>query len=454
MNLSFKQKGIAFPILVILLVVTLLGWGGLSEVNSSNENGLVLSNAFPSLSFEKPVDFQNANDGSNRLFVVEKSGLIHVFNNTPSVNETQVFLDISHLVSEEGNEMGLLGLAFHPEFESNGFFFVDYTANNPRRTVIARYQVPSNQSNQANITSEYVILEIPQPYTNHNGGQISFGPEGYLYIAMGDGGSGGDPLGNGQNKSSLLGALLRIDIDQSDVELEYSIPDTNPFYGNTMGFAEEIFAYGLRNPWRFSFDSESGLLLVADVGQNAIEEIDIVENGGNYGWNIMEGTQCYASTECENSSLIDPLWEYGHNVGTSITGGYVYRGARLAQIYGKYIFGDFTSGRIWALEFQSEVPVNNTELFDLSISISSFGVDENQELYIISYAGSIYSLEPEEVSTSSSTTPSTTVDSTTSTSDGPGTTNTVDMTGLVAISFGGLGFIILMVVVILAKKPR
>jgi glucose/arabinose dehydrogenase len=424
-------------------------------VHGLTEDGLVLTNAFPSLSFKKPVDFQNANDGSNRLFVVEKSGKIHVFNNTRDANETLIFLDISHLVSEEGNEMGLLGLAFHPQFASNGYFFVDYTTNSPRRTVIARYQVYSSQPNQVNITTAHVILEIPQPYTNHNGGQIAFGPDGYLYIAMGDGGSAWDPMGHGQNKTSLLGALLRIDIDQSDPGLNYGIPETNPFFRNVMGFAEEIFAYGLRNPWRFSFDSESGLLLVADVGQNDIEEIDIVENGGNYGWDIKEGTLCHAGTECEDSNLIDPLWEYEHSYGSSITGGYVYRGVKLSQIYGKYIYGDFVSGRIWALEFQNATPVNNTELFDLSMSISSFGVDESQELYILSYAGSIYSLELEEPATTTtdpttSTTPTqTTENSGPTTSEEPGTNNPVDMTVVSAI---GVGFGILIVVFVFVKK--
>jgi glucose/arabinose dehydrogenase len=201
------KKGLAASILLVLFGTTfLLGLNIPSEVNSTGVQGLILQNAFPELSFVKPVDLQNSNDGSNRLFVVEKAGRIQVFNNTRSANETQIFLDISQLVSEEGNEMGLLGLAFHPQYESNGYFFVDYTASNPRRTVIARYQVNGMNPNQADISSEYIVIEILQPFTNHNGGQIAFGPDGFLYIAMGDGGSGGDPLGNGQNKTSLLGA--------------------------------------------------------------------------------------------------------------------------------------------------------------------------------------------------------------------------------------------------------
>ncbi|MFW9805626.1 MAG: PQQ-dependent sugar dehydrogenase, partial [Candidatus Thorarchaeota archaeon] len=375
--------------------------------------------------------------------------LIRVFNNTHDVNETHIFLDISHLVSEEGNEMGLLGLAFHPQFESNGYFFVDYTASNPRRTVIARYQV--NDMNQANMTSERVILEILQPYTNHNGGQIAFGPDDYLYIAMGDGGSGGDPLGNGQNKTSLLGALLRIDVDQTDFDLNYSIPDSNPFHGNTMGFAEEIFAYGLRNPWRFSFDFESGLLFAADVGQNTIEEIDIVESGDNYGWNIKEGSQCYASAECDDTGLIDPIWEYTHDLGHSVTGGYVYHGSELTQLQGKYIYGDFVSGRIWSLEYQNGFTVSNVEIFDTSIGISSFGIDESNELYVLSFSGSIYRIELEEVSTTTTMNlTGTTLTQTSATTD----TGTIpnDATDLVLVSSVGLGVLALVVVVVLFRK--
>ena len=449
-----KRNGVIVPILLILLGVTLLVvWNVPSEVNGTSEEGLVLNNAFPELSFTRPVDFQNANDSTDRLFVVEKSGLIHVFNNTPSVNETQIFLDISHLVSEEGNEMGLLGLAFHPQFETNGYFFVDYTASSPRRTVVARYQIDSENPNQANISSEQVILEILQPYTNHNGGQIVFGPDGYLYIAMGDGGSGGDPLGHGQDRSTLLGALLRIDIDQTDPGLNYGIPNSNPFQGNTMGFAEEIYAYGLRNPWRFSFDSESGLLFAADVGQNEIEEIDIVENGGNYGWNIKEGSQCYGSVGCNDSGLMDPVWEYAHDLGSSITGGYVYRGAELTQIYGKYIYADFVSGRIWALEHQNGSAVSNIELFDVSMRISSFGVDESRELYLLSYSGSIFSMEVEEISTTSTVgTTSNTIVTTESITVGGTETNPIDMTSLVLGSSVGLGVLVLVVVVVILKR--
>jgi hypothetical protein len=357
--------------------------------------------------------------------------------------------------------MGLLGLAFHPQFESNGYFFVDYTASSPRRTVIARYEVSDGQPNQANASSALVILEILQPHTNHNGGQIAFGPDGFLYIAMGDGGSAGDPQGHGQNRFTLLGSLLRIDVDQSDTGLHYSIPNSNPFYGNVAGYAEEIFAYGLRNPWRFSFDIVSWNLLLADVGQGALEEIDIIENGGNYGWDIKEGSQCYDSVSCNETGLIDPIWEYGRSLGHSVTGGYVYRGVKLSQIFGKYIYGDYQSGRIWALDYQNET-MSNVELFDTSFHISSFGVDENQELYIVSFEGIIYSLENEIITTTTTPQVSTTITQTTNTDSTTTTigtqTNTSEsfnpsnLFGAGLVPFVAVGFGILIVVLIVIKK--
>ncbi|MHA2025942.1 MAG: PQQ-dependent sugar dehydrogenase [Candidatus Thorarchaeota archaeon] len=460
MDWSSKRK--AIPLLFVLLIVTLFySWSIPSETLSTGEEGLVIRNAFPDLSFRNPIDLQVANDSSNRLFVVEKSGLIHVFNNTPSVDETEILLDISHLVSEEGLEMGLLGLAFHPQFESNGYFFVDYTASSPRRTVIARYEVYDAQPNQANVSSALVILEILQPHANHNGGQIAFGPDGFLYIAMGDGGSAGDPQGNGQDRSTLLGSLLRINVDQSDNGLHYSIPNTNPFFGNVAGFAEEIFAYGLRNPWRFGFDIVSEYLLLADVGQGALEEINIIENGGNYGWDIKEGSQCYDSISCDDTGLIDPIWEYGRSLGHSVTGGYVYRGVELSQILGKYIYGDYQSGRIWALDYQNET-ISNVELFDTSFHISSFGVDENQELYIVSFEGVIYTFETESAVTTTTFQVSTTITQTTNT-DSTTTTigtqpnasesfNPSNLFGTNLIPFVTVGCAILIIVLIVIKK--
>jgi len=362
----------------------------LTSCNSA-QTPLQIESAFPSLTFQQPVDIQNAGDGSNRLFVLEQQGIISVFQNSPGTSVKNLFLDISDKVLS-GGELGLLGLAFHPDYKNNGYFFVDYTANNPRRTIISRFKVNLNDKNKADRNSELILLEISQPYSNHKGGQISFGPDGYLYISLGDGGSAGDPQNNSQNLSSFLGKILRIDVNNKNGSLNYSIPTDNPFYGNTSGYKNEIFAYGLRNVWRFSFDLTTHKLWAADVGQNAWEEIDLIEKGGNYGWRCFEGNHIYNSSGCNNTSTINPLWEYGHNSegGYSITGGFVYRGLNVAELFGKYVYADYVSGKIWALELQGSNPKNNL-LFSTSNPISTFGVDENKELYFANYAtGKIY----------------------------------------------------------------
>lgn len=351
--------------------------------------------AFPNLSFTRPVDFQHAGNNSNRLFVVEQRGVIWIFENDSAVIQKSIFLDIKDRVNDSGNEEGLLGLAFHPEYENNGYFYVNYTASHPRRTVISRFMVSANNPNDAMADSEYVLLEINQPYSNHNGGQIVFGPDGYLYIGMGDGGSGGDPDNNGQDLTTLLGAMLRIDVNTNQGSLNYAIPMDNPFVNNTMQYREEIYAYGLRNPWRFSFDPITGWLWLADVGQNRFEEIDIIQSGGNYGWRIMEGYNCYdPANSCDTTGLIMPIWEYDHSLGQSITGGYVYRGTLIPEFVGKYIYADFISGNIWSIEYDGQnSPINNL-IIDSNLLISSFGVDENNELYICSFDGKIYRFKP------------------------------------------------------------
>jgi glucose/arabinose dehydrogenase len=357
----------------------------------AQDNDLALQNGFPNLSFQQPIDLTIPEDGTNRLFVGTKAGIIYVFANQRQVESASVFLDISAKVDDSGYEMGLLGVTFHPDYDNNGYFYVDYTAAEPRRTVVSRYTVSDDDPNVADSSSEVILLEIEQPYSNHNGGQIRFGPDGYLYIALGDGGSGGDPLGNGQNTSTLLGSILRIDVDDPEPGENYGIPDDNPFVG--VEGADEIFAYGLRNPWRFSFDSINGTIWAADVGQSEVEEIDIIEKGGNYGWNIKEGDQCYEPPSgCSDEGLIDPIWTYTHDVGNSITGGYVYRGDNLTQLIGKYIYADFGSGRIWALEYDGVNPTNNTQLFDTNLNIASFGVDSQQSLYILAFDGNIYQI--------------------------------------------------------------
>ncbi|MCK6621948.1 MAG: PQQ-dependent sugar dehydrogenase [Calditrichaceae bacterium] len=363
-----------------------------------------LQQAFPALSFTRPVDLQHPGDGTNRLFVVEQRGVISVFENDPAAASKTTFLDIQERVDDSSNEEGLLGLAFHPDYENNGYFYVNYTATGPDRTLISRFKVSANNPNAAEPDSEVVIITIPKPFSNHNAGQLAFGPnDGYLYITTGDGGSGGDPQGNGQNRQTLLGSILRIDVDTTAPGLQYSIPPTNPFVGNAQGYREEIYAWGVRNPWRMSFDPVTGWLWAADVGQNAWEEIDIIENGKNYGWNIMEGNHCYnPPTGCNTAGLTLPVWEYSHNLGNSVTGGYVYRGPGVPELVGKYIYADFGSGRIWALEYDGVNPAVNNQLIDTPLLIASFGVDQNQELYICAFDGKIYRFKPTPTGSSGS----------------------------------------------------
>ncbi len=369
---------------------------GLSFVSAYSQPAITLQLAFPNLTFIRPVDLQHAGDASNRLFVVEQRGMIWVFENDPAVTSKTVFLDIRDRVNDSGNEEGLLGLAFHPEYESNGYFYVDYTASNPRRTVVSRFKVSDQDSNMAIPDSEFIILEVNQPFSNHNGGQIVFGPDSMLYIALGDGGAGGDPFGNGQNLSTLLGAILRINVNHTQAGLNYAIPPDNPFAGNTEGYREEIYAYGLRNPWRFSFDPLTGQMWCGDVGQNAWEEIDIITGGSNYGWNIMEGNHCFEPPSgCDTAGLVLPIWEYFHNSGNvSITGGVVYRGAGVPSLQGKYVYADFGSGRIWSLDFSDIHNPVNSLVVDAPFNISSFGVDDANELYMCAFDGRIYRFTP------------------------------------------------------------
>lgn len=344
--------------------------------------------AFPGLSFDRPVDLQDARDGTNRLFVVEQPGRIVVFENDRAADSSSVFLDIRSRVVY-GGEQGLLGLAFDPAYDTNGLFYVYYSAANPLRTRLSRFAASAGDPNAADPASEVVILEIAQPYSNHNGGQIAFGPDGYLYVAVGDGGSAGDPQGNGQNRATLLGAILRIDVGQ----LPYGIPADNPFTGNTEGYREEIFAWGLRNPWRFSFDPVTGRLWAGDVGQNRYEEIDVIENGKNYGWAVMEASQCYVDPKCDTDGLALPVWEYGHDVGQSVTGGYVYRGAKLPELSGAYIYGDFMTGTIWALRYDGQSAATNETVAATNLNIASFGADADGEIYICAFDGGVYTLE-------------------------------------------------------------
>ena len=287
----------------------------------------------------------------------------------------------------EAMKKGCWGWRSNPDFYSNGFFYAYYSADGPRRSVVSRFTAHPDED-AADVGSERLILEVEQPYANHNGGQIVFGPDDLLYVGLGDGGSAGDPRGNGQDLGTLLGTILRLDVSTLDSTGSYAIPSDNPFVG-VEGARPEIWAYGLRNPWRFTFDWETGDLWAADVGQNALEEVDLIEPGLNYGWNIMEGDECY-SRSCDTRGLEPPVAVYGSDEGCSITGGYVYRGERLPSLYGGYVYGDYCSGRIWALRHDGSRVTEATLLADTKLRISSFGEDMEGELYILDLEGGIY----------------------------------------------------------------
>jgi len=338
-----------------------------------------------------PVDIQNA--GDTRLFIVEQPGRIQILDDAGTVL-SDPFLNITDRVNDNANERGLLGLAFHPNYTNNGFFYVNYTGNGGT-TFISRFSVTMDM-NIADPDSELILMEIDQPFTNHNGGGIQFGPDGFLYIGMGDGGSGGDPLNLSQNTNSLLGKMLRIDVDNGD---PYAIPADNPFINNP-DVLDEIWSIGLRNPWRFSFDSETGDLWIGDVGQNDFEEIDFEPagvGGLNYGWRCYEGFATFNTNGCQPANTFtDPVWDYPttNSVGKSVTGGYVYRGSTYPAMQGFYLYGDFVSGRIWSLINDNGV-WNNTELLNWTDNnLSAFGEDMNGELYLAALGqGRIYRIQ-------------------------------------------------------------
>jgi len=342
--------------------------------------------------FERPVCVANAGDGSGRLFVCEQEGLVVIVHNGKPV--LTPFLDISARASCCG-ERGLLSVAFPPGFAASGRFYVNYT-DNLGATVVSRFLVSESDPNQADPDSEEVVLRIEQPYSNHNGGQLAFGPDGFLYVGMGDGGSGGDPGNRAQDPASLLGKMLRIDVESAVVP--YAVPPSNPFAG-LAGYRGEIWALGLRNPWRFSFDRVAGDLWIADVGQGSWEEIDLqpaTSGGGeNYGWRIMEGAHCYNPQPCSPAGLVLPVAEYDHGLGCSVTGGHVYRGSAFPCLLGSYLYGDLCSGRIWTLRRVAGAWTATVAL-DTDLSITTFGEDEDGELHVADYGqGTIYRIVDE-----------------------------------------------------------
>jgi glucose/arabinose dehydrogenase len=349
-----------------------------------------------------PLQVTHAGDGSGRLFIVEQGGVIKIVR-AGAVLATP-FLDISGRIVS-GGEQGLLSVAFHPQYAANGRFFVNYTADQSGlRTIVAEYRVSANPD--VADTAETVILDIAQPFANHNGGLNKFGPDGMFYIGTGDGGSAGDPLNNGQRLDTLLGKILRIDVNVTPAApappgagrppgprgpgTTYLIPADNPFVGRPDARGE-IWAYGFRNPWRWSFDRLTGRLFVADVGQASWEEVSIVQRGGNYGWRIMEAAHCFnPPTGCSTAGLQLPLGEYSHTEGCSVTGGYVYRGRQIPALRGQYLFGDFCSKRIWSLQEARPGVWIRDLLLQTTLAISSFGEDESGEVYVVDLNGGVY----------------------------------------------------------------
>ena len=356
---------------------------------------LKMDRAFPELRILRPTVFTTAGDGTERIFTTTQQGIINVMPNDQKITETSPFLDISDKVmyKDRENEEGLLGLAFHPKYKDNGQFFVYYTTTDaPHTSVISRFRVSKDDPNKADPKSEEELMRNPQPFWNHNGGNIIFGPDGYLYIGLGDGGSGNDPMGNGQNLETLLGSILRIDVDHKDEGKNYAIPKDNPFVDKP-GARPEIYAYGVRNIWGMSFDKKTGLFWAADVGQNLWEEIDIIVKGGNYGWNIREGFHKFAGkTEEKPEGVIDPIWEYHHDLGKSITGGHVYRGKRLPDLVGYYIYADYVTGKVWALKYDEKAKkvTENRSIESTSMPYMCIGEDAEGELYLCDAFGQIW----------------------------------------------------------------
>lgn len=350
---------------------------------------------YENLRFERPIVLTHGGDDTNRTYVASQLGLIYVLPDDQSASEAELFLDMHEKVhyKDTENEEGFLGLAFHPQFKKNGEFFAYYTTTDaPHVSVISRFRATGPDHRRAESKSEEELLRIPQPFWNHNGGTLAFGPDGYLYVALGDGGAANDPYRQGQDLTTLLGKILRIDVDHPAAGKKYGIPTDNPFVQGP-GARPEIFAYGLRNIWRLSFDRETGACWAADVGQDIWEEINLVVPGGNYGWNLREGMHRFtADGSAPRSDLIEPLWEYHHDIGKSVTGGHVYRGKKVPELRGAYLYGDYVTGRIWALNYdarQRKVTANHSIAGNVS-PIMSFGEDEAGEVYYMTTQGSLH----------------------------------------------------------------
>ncbi len=388
-------------------LLTLVACGDTQAQSASQAPAVSFEVAFKNLQFDKRplLLLAGPETDEHRLYVVEQVGRVTSFPNKPDVKQSQLrqVIDISDKVRSPvagagqhgGNEEGLLGMAFHPDFKTNHYVYLHYSAaQGQRRNILSRWTMRSDGTLDPD--SEKIILEVKEPFANHNGGHIVFGPtpeeDGYLYITLGDGGSGGDPHNNAQDKSTLLGSILRIDVDHQQNNKPYAIPKDNPFVGDTHA-RPEIYAYGLRNAWRFSFDPETKQLWAGDVGQNKWEEIDLIKKGGNYGWNIREGLHDYRPNGRSKSNLIDPIHEYGHDTGVSVTGGYVYRGKNIPAMQGAYIFADFGRGTVWMLRYEDGKVTEHRQIGRVP-GPSSFGTDHANELYVCCFDGRIRKMVP------------------------------------------------------------
>jgi glucose/arabinose dehydrogenase len=358
----------------------MIRWFMLLGISGAHVQAAIALKPIISKGLSAPVAFVVAPGQSERFYVVEQAGRILIWEKGELL--ARPFLDIRSKVSY-GGEKGLLGLVFHPQFSENGRYFLNYTTEKPQLTTLI---VERNRQHD----NEKILMEFSQPFSNHNGGDLAFDKQGYLYIATGDGGSGGDPANNGQSLNTFLGKILRIDVDHGE---PYQIPESNPLTDPNQ--KREIYAWGLRNPWRFSFDKKTGAFFTGDVGQNRFEEIDLIEKGKNYGWKVMEGSHCYRpETNCNRKGLTLPLIDYGREEGGSVTGGFVYRGKKIPELEGVYVYGDFMSGNIWGLNYDQvkRKVIRTTLLLKSKVEIASFGEDLEGELYIVGYSGTIYQI--------------------------------------------------------------